>query len=187
MRSRHRGDAEAVIYPPNPVVGEMVAWVADFEAGRVAAEGVPTGVLQPGERLAIVLTPVTAAVLALGPVPTVSQAGATGTLVATDRRVLLLPAQGDAEPRSWSWASDVGEVTPLRDGLGVCWTPSAARHAAGVRHIEGLVVPELTAGGRPAAHPGRFVAFGKVQAAWRASQPGGADLWLSELRQRFRA
>ncbi len=185
MRQRQRASASTPIYAPNPVMAGLAAWVADFEAGRVVAVPPADGVLQPGERLAVVAGPVTTAVLDRSPDVSFRQLGPTGTMVATDRRVVLVEADG--RMWSWAWATDVDRVSPLGGGWGVFWAPSSARQEAGMRHLECLVTPETAAGARPDLDGERFVAFAKVQAAWRVTQPGGADLWISELRQRYRA
>jgi len=144
------------------------------------------GSLEPGERPAVRLGPACAVDLRIDPDgPVVTSAGATGTVLATDRRVVLI-CEGGTE--SWSWSDDVGEVTALRDGLGVAWTPSAARREAGVAHLEGLVVPALATGARPSPAETRtmFVDWMKVMVAWRAYQDGGLARWRAGFRQRYR-
>jgi hypothetical protein len=118
-------------------------------------------------------------------VPTVASSGATGILLATDRRIQLLV--DGAVGRQWLWATDVGNVVTLRDGLGVQWSPSESRRAAGVTRLEGLVVPALVQGRGlgPSEVRVMFPEFMKVQAAWRAHQPGGLAEWAAEFRQRY--
>ena len=67
------------------------------------------------------------------------------------------------------------------------WSPSEARWAAGATRLEGLVVPALVRGKRldPSEVRVIFPEFMKVQAAWRASQPGGLGPWVAEFRQRY--
>ena len=79
-------------------------------------------------------------------------------------------------------------MTALRDGLGVAWTPSAARLDAGANQLEGLVIPGLAAGNRPAPAQTRpmFVDWMKVVVAWRASRDGGLARWRAEFRDRYR-
>ena len=169
----------------NPVVASLLAWVDEFAAGLVNDPALVDGSLEPGEHVAVRLGPVVEATLAIAPVPTVASSGATGILLATDRRIQLL---GDGMVnRQWVWATDVGMVVALRDGLGVQWNPSETRWAAGATRLEGLVVPALVEGRRLEPGEGRvlFPEFMKVQAAWRAHQPGGLAEWAAEFRQRY--
>lgn len=171
----------------NPLAAAMLSWSADFQAGRVADAHVPPATLASGEHLAVRIAPVCEVGLTIevdGPV--VNEVCGTGVLIATDRRVLC--GHDDGSNTEWYWARDVDSVTALRDGLGACWSPSAERYASGVHHLEGLVIPALAAGRSlppTETRPG-FVDWVKVQVAWRASQPGGVDLWRNEFRRRYR-
>ena len=167
------------------MVASLLAWADEFEAGVINDPALLDGSLDPGEHVAVRLGPVVEATLAIAPVPTVASAGATGTLLATDRRVQLL--MDGAVGRQWIWAIDVGQVVVLRDGLGVQWNPSDARWAAGATRLEGLVVPALVRGKRldPSEVRVMFPEFMKVQAASRAHQPGGLRQWVAEFRQRY--
>jgi hypothetical protein len=169
----------------NPVVAGVLSWAEEFAAGRINDPALLDGSLDPGEHVAVRIGPVVAATLALAPVPTVASAGATGTLLATDRRVQLLV--GGTVDQQWTWSEDVDTLIPIRDGLGVQWSTSPSRLAAGATHLEGLVVPALVRGERQSPEQVRalFPEFMKVQAAWRASQPGGVAAWATEFRQRY--
>jgi hypothetical protein len=174
----------------NPEVAALLAWSEAFEAGAIHETALPDGTLALGERLAVRAAPVTAVTLHVereGPV--VTGVGATGVMVATDQRVVLLAAGGETQPlQHWSWASDVAGVTPLRNFLGAMWTPSPARYQEGVR-LEGLVVPEFADGDQllPPADASLRSVWVKVQVAWRASQPGGVEAWRREFRGRYGA
>jgi hypothetical protein len=171
---------------PDSPAAALLSWAADFEGGTVNDPALLDGSLAPGERPAVRLGPACAVDLRIDPDgPVVTSAGATGTVLATDRRVTLIWAGGR---ESWSWSEDVEEVIALRDGLGVAWTPSAARWAGGVDHLEGLVVPALASGDRPAPAETRplFVDWMKVAVAWRAHRDGGLAPWRAEFRQRYR-
>jgi hypothetical protein len=169
----------------SPIVAGLLAWADEFAAGTVNDPALLDGSLDPGEHVAVRLGPVVEATLAMAPVPTVASSGATGTLLATDRRIRLLI--DTAGPRQWSWATDVDALVAIRDGLGVQWSPSEARVAAGATRLEGLVVPALVRGKRLTPDEVRvtYPEFMKVQAAWRASRPGGLAAWVAELRQRY--
>jgi hypothetical protein len=170
---------------PNPEVAALLAWSRDFEAGMVNDPALVDGTLAPGELVAVRAAPITAVTLEVRPErPVITGVGATGVMVATDRQVLLFVA--DAEPLAWSWADDVGAVTPLRNFLGAMWTPSDARCRAGAR-LEGLVVPEFARGDKPLPIADEAVrtVWVKVQVAWRATQPGGVDAWRVEFRRRY--
>jgi hypothetical protein len=169
----------------SPVVASLLSWADEFAAGQINDPALVDGSLDPGEHVAVRLGPVVEATLAVAPVPTVASAGATGILLATDRRIQLLV--DGAVGRQWVWATDVGMVVALRDGLGVQWSPSESRRAAGVTRLEGLVVPALVHGRGLEPSEGRvmFPEFMKVQAAWRAHEPGGLAEWAAEFRQRY--
>jgi hypothetical protein len=168
-----------------PVVASLLSWADEFAAGLINDPALLDGSLDLGEHVAVRLGPVVEVTLAVAPVPTVATSGATGTLLATDRRIQLLV--DGALGRQWIWSSDVGGVVALRDGLGVQWTPSESRRAAGATRLEGLVVPALVEGKglAPGAVRVLFPEFMKVQAAWRAHQPGGLADWAAEFRQRY--
>ncbi len=171
---------------PESPARELLSWAEEFEAGAVNDPSLLDGSLESGERPAVRLGPACAVHLrieATGPV--VTEAGATGTVLATDRRVCLV---GGAITETWEWGRDVDEVIALRDGLGVAWTPSAARLDAGARQLEGLVIPALAAGNRPNPADTRplFVDWMKVVVAWRANRDGGLARWRAEFRDRYR-
>ena len=171
---------------PDTRARELLSWAEDFEAGAVSDPSLLDGSLEPAERPAVRLGPacgVRLRIEATGPV--VTEVGARGTVLATDRRVLLLAG---ATTETWAWATDVAEVIALRDGLGVAWMPSATRRDAGVNQLEGLVVPALAAGHRPVPAETRpmFVDWMKVVVAWRANRDGGLDRWRAEFRDRYR-
>ena len=171
---------------PDTPARELLSWAEDFEAGAVSDPSLLDGSLAPGERPAVRLGPACAVRLrieATGPV--VTDAGACGTILATDRRVSLLAG---ATTESWEWGTDVTEVVALRDGLGVAWMPSAARQDAGANQLEGLVIPALAAGNRPVPAQTRplFVEWMKVVVAWRANRDGGLAPWRAEFRDRYR-
>jgi hypothetical protein len=169
----------------NPEVSALLAWSEEFEAGMVNDPALLDGTLDRGERVAVRGAPITTVRLEVKREgPAVTGAGSTGSMLATDRRVLLA-AGGDI--MSWWWARDVGEVTPLRNYLGVMWSPSEARFEAGAG-LEGLVLPEFARGDDPLppADAGLRSLWVKVQVAWRASQPGGVADWRAEFSQRHR-
>jgi hypothetical protein len=171
-------------------VAKVLAWADDFEAGRVEDPARAAGILEPGERPALRRGPVTAVAVGVvrqGDTVTgvgVTGVGSTGTMLATDRRLLLFCEDGSVQ--SWDWHRDVDEVTAVAEGVGVEWSPSEARQAAGVRHVEGLVLPAYAHGDPPPAAKTRPDLFEwiKVQAAWRASRPGGLAAWRDELGRR---
>jgi hypothetical protein len=169
----------------SPVVASLLSWADEFAAGLISDPALLDGSLEPGEHVAVRLGPVVEATLAVAPVPTVASSGETGTLLATDRRVRLLV--DGAVGRQWVWATDVGMVVALRDGLGVQWNPSESRREEGATRLEGLVVPALVQGKglEPSEVRVLFPEFMKVQAAWRAHQPGGLADWAAEFRQRY--
>jgi hypothetical protein len=170
---------------PNPEVAALLAWSEEFEAGMVNDPALVDGRLAPGERVAARSAPITSVTLEVKREGAeVTGVGSTGSMLATDRRVLLEVPGGDT--LSWSWADDVDRVTPLRNFLGAMWTPSDARYQAGVR-LEGLVLPEFARGADPMPPAGAALRslWVKVQAAWRASQPGGLDAWRAEFRRRY--
>jgi hypothetical protein len=170
---------------PNSEVAALLAWSTDFEAGMINDPGLVDGTLAPGERVAARAELVTAVTLKVElAAPVVTGVGDTGAMLATDRRVFLMLAGG--QTFAWTWASDVGEVTPLRNFLGVMWSPSPARYAAGAR-LEGLVTPEFARGENPLprSDPALRSLWIKVQGAWRASQPGGVEAWRDEFRRRY--
>jgi hypothetical protein len=169
----------------SPVVTALLSWADEFAAGLINDPALLDGSLDPGERIAVRVGPVVEATLAIAPVPTVASSGATGMLLATDRRVRL--SVDDMPGRQWMWGTDVGAVVALRDGLGVQWSPSEARWAAGATQLEGLVVPALVRGqhAKPGDVRALYPEFMKVQAAWRASQAGGLAAWVAEFRQRY--
>jgi hypothetical protein len=166
-------------------VAALLAWSKDFEAGRVGDPAATDGILNRGERVAVRAAPIAAVTLDVqreGAV--VTGVGATGAMVATNRRVMLLIPDG--QTLAWSWVDDIGQVTPLRNFLGAMWSPSERRYDAGVR-LEGLVLPEFALGDGPlpAADAALRSLWVKVQVAWRASQPGGVSAWRTEYRQRY--
>jgi hypothetical protein len=165
-------------------VTALLAWSKDFEAGLVEDPAVTDGTLRRGERLAVRAAPITAVTLDVqreGAV--VTGVGATGAMLATSRRVMLLVPGG--QTLAWSWANDIGQVTPLRNYLGAMWSPSERRYDAGVR-LEGMVLPEFARGDEPipAADAALRSLWVKVQVAWRATQPGGVGAWRTEFRRR---
>jgi hypothetical protein len=173
------------VVPESPAT-ELLSWADDFEAGAVNDPSLLDGSLDPGEYPAVRLGPACAVALrieATGPV--VTSVGQTGTVLATNVRVHII---GDGNRSTWMWSDDVGEVIALRDGLGVAWTPSRARLETGVNHLEGLVIPDLAAGKRPAPAETRsmFVDWMKLMVAWRASRDGGLARWRAEFRDRYR-
>lgn len=142
------------------------------------------GSLTPGELVAVRAAPITSVTLDVqreGAV--VTGVGSTGSMVATNRQVALLVAGGEAV--TWSWVDDVGQVTPLRNYLGVMWSPSESRYEVGVR-LEGLVIPEFARGDQPLpdADAALRSLWIKVLVAWRATQPGGVGAWRTEFRRR---
>jgi hypothetical protein len=166
-------------------VAALLAWSKEFEAGLVNDPAATDGTLNRGERLAVRAAPITAVTLDVqreGAV--VTGVGATGAMLATNRRVILLVPEG--ETLAWSWADDVGQVTPLRNFLGAMWSPSESRFDSGVR-LEGMVLPEFARGECPLPAVDTAVRnlWVKVQVAWRASQPGGVGAWRTEYRQRY--
>lgn len=167
------------------MVAALLSWAEEFDAGVVNDPALVDGTLDPAEKVAVRVGPVVYAILAIAPEPTVRSSDATGILLATDRRLRLLVDR--AVSKQWTWSEDIDMLTPLRDGLGVMWSPSEAWTAAGGPHPEGLVVPELVKGKRlkPEQMRAVFPEFMKVQAAWRASQPGGLAAWVAEFRQRY--
>jgi len=170
---------------PNPEVAALLSWSAEFEAGMINDPALVDGTLAPDERVAVRAAPVTAVTLRgeqAGPV--VTGVGDTGTMLATDRRVLLMVDGG--QNVGWSWAGDVGEVTPLRNFLGVMWSPSPARYATGAR-LEGLALPKFARGEQPLPPPDAALRalWTKVEVAWRASQPGGVVAWQDQFRRRY--
>jgi hypothetical protein len=166
-------------------VAALLAWSKDFEAGRVSDPAATDGTLNRGERVAVRAAPIAAVTLDVqreGAV--VTGVGATGAMLATNRRVMLLVPDG--QTLAWSWADDIGQVTPLRNFLGAMWSPSESRYDAGVR-LEGLVLPEFARGDGPlpAADAALRSLWVKVQVAWRATQPGGVSAWRTEYRHRY--
>jgi hypothetical protein len=166
-------------------VAALLAWSKDFEAGTVSDPAATDGTLNRGERVAVRAAPIAAVTLDVqreGAV--VTGVGATGAMLATNRRVMLLTPNG--QTLAWSWVDDIGQVTPLRNFLGAMWSPSESRYDAGVR-LEGLVLPEFARGDGPlpAADAALRSLWVKVQVAWRASQPGGVGAWRTEYRQRY--
>jgi hypothetical protein len=179
---RRRGDT------PSPVVADMLEWADRFERGDLSDPAMVDGTLEPGERFAIRIGPLVEAELEVTPEgPRVLRRGITGSLVATDRRVILEPAEGGVGARQWRWDADVDGVTMLRAGLGVMWAPSEARHEAGERHLTGAVLDAFAKGEVTAAEgPTELLPmFMRVQVAWRASRPGGLDEWRREFVARF--
>lgn len=166
----------------------MLEWADRFSKGELSDPSAVDGTLQAGERFAIRIGPLVEADLEVTETgPKVIRAGITGSLIATDRRAILVPADGATAPREWWWVSDVGGVTMLRAGLGVMWMPSEQRHAEGVRHLTGAVLPAFARGQIEAAEgPASLLPmFMRVQVAWRASQPGGLDAWRREFVARY--
>jgi hypothetical protein len=166
-------------------VAALLAWSKDFEAGMVTDPAAADGTLNRGETVAVRATPITAVTLDVqreGAV--VTGVGETGAMLATNRRVLLLVPDG--QTLAWSWADDIGQVTPLRNFLGAMWSPSESRYDAGVR-LEGMVLPEFARGDGPlpAADAALRSLWVKVQVAWRSSQPGGVGAWRTEYRRRY--
>lgn len=163
----------------------LLAWSARFDAGELTDPALTDGALAPGERFAVRIGPVVAADLAVTPQVEVSSPGPEGTLVATDRRALVVA--GDGSRREWAWDRDVDGVTALAGGFGCMFMPSAARFEAGVK-LQGVVLPGYVRGKRPgpadaAAH---LMEFKRVEVAWRASRPGGVAAWAEEFQERYR-
>ncbi len=161
-------------------------WSDGFEAGRLRDPSLTDGTLERGERFAVRIGPVRQVTFAATPTCDVASTGATGTLVATDRRVLLL--DGTAIVGQWVWKADVKRVSQLISGCGVLWSPSAERDPEGLLPLEGLVVPSYTSFRDRV--PGAEVRVGellfmKVQIAWRASQPGGLSAWREDFRAKY--
>jgi hypothetical protein len=161
-------------------------WSEVFEAGRLRDPSLTDGTLEPGERFAVRIGPVKQVTFAATITCDVASTGATGTLVATDRRVLLL--DGTAIIGQWVWKTGVKRVSQLISGRGVLWSASAERDAAGVLPLEGLVDPAYTSFrdrvSRAEMRVGELE-FMKVQIAWRASQPGGLTAWREDFRAKY--
>ncbi|MGD0834901.1 MAG: hypothetical protein ABSA40_10885 [Candidatus Dormibacteria bacterium] len=161
---------------------QLLIWSYAFEAGELRDPALSDGTLEPGERFAVRIAPVKQVTFSATPNLEVATTGATGSLVASDRRVVLL--DGATVLGGWVWEADVSGVTSIHNGRGVLWSPSARRHAEGARRLEGLVVPAYT------SHLDRvtrdevlagMLQFMKVQVAWRAGQPGGIAAWREEF------
>ncbi len=160
----------------------LLRWSYAFEAGELRDPSQSDGTLEPDERFAVRIAPVKQVTFSATPNLEVATTGATGSLVATDRRVTLL--DGIAVAGQWLWGADVSGVTSIYNGRGVLWSPSAQRHAEGARQLEGLVVPAYTSHldrvSRDEVLAG-MLQFMKVQVAWRAGQPGGITAWREEF------
>jgi hypothetical protein len=161
-------------------------WSDGFEAGRLRDPSLTDGTLERGERFAVRIGPVRQVTFAATPTCDVASTGATGTLVATDRRALLL--DGTAIIGQWVWRADVRRVSQLISGRGVLWSPSAERDPEGLLPLEGLVVPAYRSFRDRVpvaeARAGELL-FMKVQIAWRASQAGGLSAWREDFRARY--
>ncbi len=166
---------------PPKLIEELLQWSEIFESGRLRDRSLKDGTLQPGERFAVRIGPVKQVCFALTADSTVESSGATGALVATDRRALLLDGTRIIEELVWS--RDIAGVVPLP--MYVVLAPSPERFAAG-HGREGLAIPSYTSLRVPIQQgPARtgLLNFTKVQVAWRASQPGGIPAWRYEFQR----
>lgn len=161
----------------SPLLRELLHFADRLEAGLLDDPFRP----DEGERFAVRVAGAAAVDLTLlehG--PHVTRLHATGDAVVTDRRLLVV-ADGEVQ-HAWSWA-DVGDLTLLRDGLGVALLPSAALHAAGTRTLFGAVTRRLLE--HPAPSPAETVPLGlrwlMVEGAWWASR-GELAGWRERLR-----
>ena len=143
------------------------------------------GTLDPAERVAVRMGPlISVGLRPAGTVAAVAAVGATGTLLATDRRMLLLLDDG-AVAAEWAWR-DVAEVRFIPSGAGVTLLPTRERFEQGVR-VEGVVEPWFARGEPPPPEPKVATVLGlwKVEGAWRSGQPGGLAAWREELTAHF--
>jgi hypothetical protein len=170
--------------PPEPNnLQRLLEWSYAFEAGDLQDPSLTDGTLQPGEHFAVRIGPVKQVTFAPGATAEEESQGATGTLVASDRRILLL--DGTAVIGQWVWQTDVERVTRIANSQGLLWPPSPSKYAAGFHRAEGLVLPGYDPRGDRATLDkvlAREFEFSKVQVALSASQPGGVTAWRDEFR-----
>jgi hypothetical protein len=179
---------------PAGVVAEVLAWLDDFEAGMINDPGLVDGTLEPTEKVAVRTGPYTA--VGMRPdseFPTVTAIGPTGTLLGTDRRVLVLGAgpgeRGGADVLAeWSWSDDVANMRFIREGIGLAWMPRRD-DVDPKAPVLGLVEPWYAKRERPDSPPGRLhlVGLWKLEGAWRANQPGGTARWRQDLSEQYRS
>jgi hypothetical protein len=164
----------------------LFSWSDEFEAGLINDPALVDGTLEPGERVALRLGPVVHVTLAMSPTPEIASIGRGGTLLATDRRALVLADDGGS-PEEWWWATDVLGVTPLPGGIGVSMAPSQSRHDAGHTRMEALVVPQFVEGVPldPATAKSLMFEFLKVRVASVARQPGAVAAWRTDFRRQY--
>lgn len=179
---RPRSDKRETV---SPLVSEMFEWADQFEAGSLVDPALIDGTLEPGERFAVRVGPVTAVeFLVDSPRPDVAGAGPTGSLVASDRRaVLQVPEGKDLE---WRWDGDIEAVTALAGGVGVMWMARDGDRPSGMV-LGGVVLAAYARGGLSFSEgaPPMLVVFKRVEVAWRASQPGGLAAWREEFATRY--
>ncbi len=180
-----RSRSEKGAGPVSPLVAELFEWAAQFEAGSLSDPALIDGTLEPGERFAVRVGPVTAVEFVVdAPRPDVAAAGPTGSLVATDRRALLQTDGGVA--LQWGWGTDIEAVTALSGGVGLMWLVKDEDRASGMA-LRGVVIPAYARGelSHSDGAPPMQAVFKRVEVAWRASQPGGLAAWREQFAARY--
>lgn len=159
---------------------DLLVWSERFEAGAISDPVVDP---RSGERVAIRI-PEAAAVGALVR-PTgldIKSVYATGDIVATDRRVIVL--DGTTVRHVWVWREDTGaESTLASDGEGALFMPSEAQHEAGARYLLGTVPNGLLRRRTPPAglYFPMIAAWSRVVAAHELSR-GELETWRDRQR-----
>jgi len=161
----------------NPLLRELLEIAGRFEAGQLTDPFVDP----EQERFAVRVERAAAVDLTLLETgPHVTRLHATGDLVVSDQRLVVV---ADGEPvHTWSW-SDVSNLALLRDGLGVALLPTEALHAAGTRTLFGPVTARLLE--HPPPSPAETVPLGlrwlMVEGAFWAHRED-LDGWRERLR-----
>lgn len=157
---------------------DEATWAVTFAAGSIRDAAVPAG-----EAVALRIRDVVVAFVGLGARPAVTEVLYRGSVVVTEKRIMLVDEPG----RQRLWDAGIEIVVAESDGCGAIVIPTPDALAAGARPW-GLLPPSLL-DPEPAERwvtLAGLVMWNRVVGAWRASR-GELDQWVEQVTAAVRA